>query len=812
MTTHQDFLSSTSKNEDQSLHYSIDRSTSEMKDVSSKQSLEKIPNLIGNTLRNRLLMTVLPTVLVPLCVASFIGFRIVQQKAQSESLLQLQQNVNRSQDEAESFLKNSFDLTQLIAANPLIIEQLRSINNDPETKKLSLLPIETLENSFANTKLLKPNAVINNYLQQLVKTGKIAEVFITESNGLNIAYSNPTSDFVQRDEAWWQAAEKGEISVDDPEYDESAKAVVIALSEAIKDPNTGKVLGVIKTGVLANEFSDNLSSNLSSNLKQSEQIQIISPSAGIPLNTINNQGSNSESQTIIGGENVLNIIKEIQTLNNDQQRVNAEYIKNLEQQYNISKLSIETLGNSENNQPISLAKFNYDGKIFNLSTMPRVDWVAVASIDRGVIDRAGQELLVVFAVTALILGGLSIGLILLLARQLSDPLTNLTGKAEQVASGDLNVQAELAGTFEVQTLADSFNSLVLKVKTLLTEQELATEEQKKQKENIEQAIFELVDEIEGAAEGDLTVRAGLDSLELSTVADLFNVIIENLKDIATEVKQSSNQVSNSLETNENSILQLAEKSIQEVEEIQKTLTSMEQMSHSIEEVANNATYAAQSSQEAYQVVQKGSNAMATTVESILTLRTTVSETAQKMKHLGESSQRISQVVAIIEEIALKTNLLAINASVEARRAGEQGQGFTVVAEQVGALAEQSSNATKEIAQIIAAIQRETQEVATQMEMGTSQVVDASDEVNITQKYLSQASQKSQEINHLMQSISQATVSQTETSQMVKNLMQKVSQSSQEKAASSTEIAQAIHETTEVAKELESKVAQFRVDD
>ncbi|EAZ91467.1 methyl-accepting chemotaxis protein [Crocosphaera chwakensis] len=808
MVTNQDFLSPSNHN--QELDLSIKTNLSEDNSTHPDKSIKKIPKILGNTLRSRLLMTVLPSVLVPLGFASFIGFKITQHKAQDQILSQLEQNVNRSQNEAESFIKENFALTDLVAVNPLIIDELKSINNNSETQRLSLVPIETLENSFKETKSLESNPDINTYIQKLVKTGRIAEVFITNKDGFNIAYSNPTSDFVQRDEKWWQTAAKEGISIDDPEYDESAKAVVVALAEAIKDPDTGEVLGVIKTGVLANKLDEGLTDNISLNLTETETIQIISPQAGIPLNTVTKQGSDPENQTIVGGDNVLNFIKEIETLNNSESTINPEQIKSLEKQYSLSDLAIKTSENEQNKEKTLFAQFKQQGKIFNLSTIPGSDWVTVASVDELEINRAGQELLIVFGVTAIILGSLSIGLIVLLARNLSNPLTKLTHKAQQVASGDLNVQAELAGTFEVKTLANNFNDLILKVKTLLNQQELATEEQREQRENIENAIMILVDEIEGAADGDLTVRASLDSLELSTVADLFNLIIENLKDIATEVKQSTNKVSNSLETNEQSIRKLAEQSIQDVEEIQKTLSSIEQMSQSIEEVTNNATHAAQSSEEAYQEVQKGSNAMDTTVTSILTLKNTVNDTAQKMKHLGESSQRISQVVAIIEEIALKTNLLAINASVEARRAGEQGQGFTVVAEQVGALAEQSSNATKEISQIIAAIQRETQEVATQMETGTTQVVDASRLVETTQTYLTTASQKSQEINQLMQSISQATVSQSETSQMVTSLMKKVSQSSQEKASSSTQIAEAIHQTKEVAKDLESKVDQFRV--
>ena len=147
------------------------------------------------------------------------------------------------------------------------------------------------------------------------------------------------------------------------------------------------------------------------------------------------------------------------------------------------------------------------------------------------------------------------------------------------------------------------------------------------------------------------------------------------------------------------------------------------MSKSIQEVAENASQAEKIADDTYNTLLNSTNDMDLTVDSILELRTTVGETAKKMKRLGESSQKISQAVSFIEEIALKTNVLAINASVEAGRAGEYGQGFTIVAEQVGALAEQSGAATKEIAKIVAAIQAETQEVSQAMESGTTQVVE-----------------------------------------------------------------------------------------
>ena len=337
-------------------------------------------------------------------------------------------------------------------------------------------------------------------------------------------------------------------------------------------------------------------------------------------------------------------------------------------------------------------------------------------------------------------------------------------------------------------------------------------EQKKQREELEEAVVSLMEALEPAADGDLTVRAQLSEGDVGIIADLFNAIIENLRDIALQVKDSAGQVGSSLKQNEGSVREIAEQAEIEAKQIQTTLSSVEQMSNSIQDVATNAEKTANISNEAFVSAKEGNTVMDKTVDSIQGLRTTIGDTAKKIKRLGESAQQISQVVALIDEIALKTNLLAINASVEAARAGELGQGFTAVAEQVGALAEQSASATKDIAQLIAGIQQETQEVVAAMETGTSQVVDSTRLVEATKVSLSNVLTKSQEIDRLMKSISEATISQAQTSQAVTEVMMLNSKTSQERSRSSGQVAQAIQSTTAILGELQGSVAQFKVSD
>ena len=105
--------------------------------------------------------------------------------------------------------------------------------------------------------------------------------------------------------------------------------------------------------------------------------------------------------------------------------------------------------------------------------------------------------------------------------------------------------------------------------------ELKADKERQDKEKLEQEIGQLLGDVGGAMDGDLTVRANLNSMEMSTVADLFNAIIDSLKDIAMQVKTSSTQVSSSLGENEQSIQTLAQQAIEEAQATRQTLGSVQ---------------------------------------------------------------------------------------------------------------------------------------------------------------------------------------------------------------------------------------------
>ncbi|NEP56510.1 MAG: GAF domain-containing protein [Symploca sp. SIO2G7] len=353
--------------------------------------------------------------------------------------------------------------------------------------------------------------------------------------------------------------------------------------------------------------------------------------------------------------------------------------------------------------------------------------------------------------------------------------------------------------------------------TLLTSREQAlidaeavSQEQRQQKEALQLQLLELLSDVEGAARGDLTVRADVTAGEIGTVADFFNAVIESLRGIVTQVKDAATQVNTSLSLNEEAIQQLSFDALKQAEETTRTLDSVEQMTRSIQEVAENASLAAAVAHTASTTAETGGRAMERSVENILSLRTTVAQTAKKVKRLGESSQQISKVVSLINQIALQTNLLAINAGIEAARAGEEGQGFAVVAEEVGELAARSAAATKEIEQIVENIQQETVEVVEAMELGTTQVVEGTHLVEDARAGLSQIVEVSKQIDQLVQSIKNATVSGAQTSETVTELIKDIAKVSERTSNSTRAISHSLQETVGIAQELQASVGTFNV--
>jgi methyl-accepting chemotaxis protein PixJ len=766
-------------------------------------------------LQQRLLVAILPTVLLSLVISGLFGYNTARNRGRQTALNTLKQDTSLTAQTTSALFEEKLRIANVIGLNPVTKTVFKQAKSQVDAGGLIQKPIADLEKQFEGTHQLPSGGELNDYLREIAQSNDLAEVLITDPNGFTVAAAKPTSDFVQRDEQWWQDTVSKGSFVDRFQFDESVKQVVVALSRKITNPRDNEFLGVLKLSVNADQLSTSITKAIQQNLKPSEKMQLVEGTTGKVINTIaaaNVILSIEESQQLIGGTVLEKLAASIAEAS--QRPIEADELtklrQNLQADSSVQLVSLDTRTTENTQQFVSGALVRVGNYYYDLTPVPQTSLVAIGSASIEDVEVAGRELLVIFTAASLALGLVMTLLVQFLAKQLSQPLTDLTKTSAAVARGDLSVRAKLQGTAETETLANGLNGLLDQVQSLLQKQQDASNEQRRQREELERDVVQLMDDVSDAADGDLTVRAQLTSGDVGIVADLFNSIIENLRDTAMQVKLSSGQVSTSLDVNASAIRSLSSQAITEAESLRSAMGAVEQMSDSIQVVASNAAQATNLTDQTYNTIQDSSRYMEQTVDSILSLRSTVGETAKKIKRLGESAQKISQTVSLIDEIALKTNLLAVNASVEAARAGELGHGFTAVAEQVGALAEQSAKATKEIALIVTAIQMETQEVVAAIETGTAQVVDSTQLVEATKQRLTQVLEKSAQINQLMQAISTSTMAQRQTSAMVTDRVKTATISSEQRSQSSEQMARAIQDTAAIARSMQASVAQFKV--
>jgi len=315
---------------------------------------------------------------------------------------------------------------------------------------------------------------------------------------------------------------------------------------------------------------------------------------------------------------------------------------------------------------------------------------------------------------------------------------------------------------------------------------------------------------QAVAGGDLTVSVQVDDRHQDSVMWAIKTMTHNLQIIISQISSTSTQVAAAANQLNSTAEQIATGSEEVAAQAATVATAGEEMSATSGDIAQNCQMAAEGAQRASQSAQNGADVVEKTVAVMGQIADKVQESAKTVESLGARSDQIGAIIGTIEDIADQTNLLALNAAIEAARAGEQGRGFAVVADEVRALAERTTKATREIGEMIKAIQSETKGAVIAMEQGVKQVETGTEEAAKSGQALQDILEQVNAVTMQINQIATAAEEQTATTSEISNNMQQITQVVQDTASGAHQSATAAAQLNGNAEELQRLVRQFKL--
>ena len=341
------------------------------------------------------------------------------------------------------------------------------------------------------------------------------------------------------------------------------------------------------------------------------------------------------------------------------------------------------------------------------------------------------------------------------------------------------------------------------------------------------------------SQGDLTRTILVSSRdEIGEVGAAMNRMQDHLKSLVLNIRQKSellaqaagqlganaDQSADSANSVAEAISEVAAGADNQNRTIEKVMSNVAQNAEDVRRMGQQAAGAAESSKAVAHKAEDGEIAAERAVNQMDQIEETVERSATVVAKLGTMSQEIGHIVETISDIAGQTNLLALNAAIEAARAGESGRGFSVVAEEVRKLAEQSDQAAQKIATLIGGIQAETENAVAVMATGTREVRTGAEVVRTAGRSFQEINELVAAVSNQVRVISESFGSLAEGNAQIFQAMhdlqsigesasqqtQNVSAATQEQSAAMQEIASAGHELTRYAEELQQAVNQFKV--
>jgi methyl-accepting chemotaxis protein len=372
-----------------------------------------------------------------------------------------------------------------------------------------------------------------------------------------------------------------------------------------------------------------------------------------------------------------------------------------------------------------------------------------------------------------------------LTRNITRPLKAATSIADRMAAGDVSVE------IEGDDRKDEAGQLLQAFKRMTGFQR------------------EMAGMAGRIAAGDLHVQINPQSAQ-DLLGNAFESMVTNLRSLTGEISEAVNVLGSASSEIVASTTQLAASATETATAVTETTTTVEEVRQTAQIASEKAKSVSESAQKSAQISQVGRKSTDETVESMKRIHQQMSSIADSMVRLSEQTQAIGQIIAAVDDLAAQSNLLAVNAAIEAAKAGEQGKGFTVVAQEVKSLAEQSKQATAQVRTILNDIQKATSAAVMATEQGTKAV-----EAGVKQS--AQAGESIQALTGSVAESAQAAAQIAASSQQqligvdqVATAMESIKQATAQNVASAKQMETSARNLNDVGRKLKQLIERYKV--
>lgn len=388
-------------------------------------------------------------------------------------------------------------------------------------------------------------------------------------------------------------------------------------------------------------------------------------------------------------------------------------------------------------------------------------------------------------------------------RGIANPLKHLLSGIGKVESGVYEVRMNMRARDEIAAVGRAFDKL-------LDERIASLKSTVSENERLNNSVIGLFSAMGALSQKDLTVRAPVTDDIIGTLGDAINQLTDVTATVLHHVTKVAGVVEDASERMKQQSDVVNEMAREEDVIVVRLISNLETAMASIGEVAIFARDSNRAAAEATKSTESAMETVQATLSGMNAIRETISEMEKRIKRLGERSQEISQVVNLINTISERTHVLSLNAAMQAAMAGDAGRGFAVVAEEVQRLAENSRQATGQIAKLVQNIQVETNDTIATVNKTIEQVIKESELAHNAGERMRETHESTARLVRLVATIASSSAEQTKIAAVLRAAADEIAQFTEKTAEQLVAQNQSAASLVSASQKLVSAIAVFKL--